>query len=65
MTKMAKDFKISPRTMHRISHDDLKMSPNKLQKRQLILGATIEETGQKQTIVETTQEWHAEKSYLY
>ena len=28
--------------MHRISHDDLKMSPNKLQKRQLILGATIE-----------------------
>ena len=39
--KMAKESKISPRTMHRICHDDLKMSPYKLQKRQLILGATI------------------------
>ena len=42
MKKMAKESKISPRTMHRICHDDLKMSPYKLQKRQLISGATIE-----------------------
>ena len=42
MRKMAKESKISPKTMHRICYDDLKMSPYKLQKRQLILGATIE-----------------------
>ena len=42
MRKMAKQSKMSPRTMRRICHDDLKMSPYKLQKRQLILGATIE-----------------------
>ena len=65
MRKMAKESKISPRTMCRICHDDLKMSPYKLQKRQLILKATIEKTGQKQTIVETTQKWHTAKSYLY
>ena len=39
---MAKESKISPRTMRRICHDDLKMSPYMLQKRQLISGATIE-----------------------
>ena len=64
MRKMEKESKISPRTMCKICHDDLKMSPYKLQKRQLISGATIEETGQKQTIVEMTQKWHAAKSYL-
>ena len=42
MRKMAKELKISQRTMHRICHDDLKMSPYKLQKRQLIPEATIE-----------------------
>ena len=42
MRKMAKELKISLRTMRRICHNDLKMSPYKLQKRQLILGATIE-----------------------
>ena len=42
MRKMAKKLKISPRTMHRICHNDLKMSPYKLQKRRLILGPTIE-----------------------
>ena len=42
MRKMAKESKISARTMYRICHDDLKMLPYKLQKKQLILGATIE-----------------------
>ena len=42
MAKMAKELKISPRIMCRICHHDLKMSPYKLQKRQLILVATIE-----------------------
>ena len=41
MRKMAKKSKISPRTMGRICQDDLKVSPYKLQKRQLISGATI------------------------
>ena len=61
MRKMTKESKISPRTMRRICHNDLKISPYKLQKRQLILGATIEETGQKQTIAEMTQKWHTAK----
>ena len=39
---MAKEAKTSPRTMSRICRDDLKMSPYKLQKRQLISEATIE-----------------------
>ena len=39
---MAKELKISPRAMRRICHNDLKMSPYKLQKRQLISGETIE-----------------------
>ena len=42
MRKMAKESKISARTMYKICHDDLKMLPYKLQKKQLILGATIE-----------------------
>ena len=42
MRKMAKESKISPRTMRRICHNDFKMSPYKLQKRQLISGPTIE-----------------------
>ena len=42
MRKMAKEFKISPRTMCRICHDNLKISLYKLQMRQLIFGATIE-----------------------
>ena len=42
MRKMAKESNISPRTMCRICHDDVKMSPYKLQKKQLILEATIE-----------------------
>ena len=42
MRKMAKESKISPTTMGRVCSDDLKMSPYKLQKRQLILVATIE-----------------------
>ena len=42
MRKMEKEFKISPRIMRKICYNDLKMSPYKLQKRQLISGATIE-----------------------
>ena len=38
MRKMAKES----RTMHRICHDDVKMSPYKLQNKQLISEATIE-----------------------
>ena len=41
MRKMAKKSKISPRIIRRICHNDLKMLPYKLQKRQLISGATI------------------------
>ena len=44
MRKMAKELKISPRNMRKICHDDFKRSSYKLQKRQLISGATIEKT---------------------
>jgi len=42
MRKMAKEAQTSPRTMRRVVENDLKMSPYKLQKRQLLSGHTIE-----------------------
>ena len=42
MRKMAKEAETSPRTMRRVVKNDLKMSPYKLQKRQLLSGHTIE-----------------------